>query len=42
MADSVLAEEETKLLKDFNRADDERGTGDKYLKIAEELAGWVA
>ena len=40
MADSVLADEETKLLKDFNRADDERGTGDKYLKIAEELAGW--
>ncbi|HMR97806.1 MAG TPA: hemerythrin domain-containing protein [Anaerolineales bacterium] len=40
MADNILAEEETKLLKDFNRADDERGTGEKYLKIAEELAGW--
>lgn len=38
MADSVLADEHAKLLKDFHRADEERGTGEKYLKIAEELA----
>jgi hemerythrin-like domain-containing protein len=40
MADSVLAEEGTQLLKDFNRADDEKGTGEKYLQIADELANW--
>ena len=39
IADDVLAGEGTQLLKDFNRADDERGTGEKYLKVAEELAG---
>ncbi|MCC6569494.1 MAG: hemerythrin domain-containing protein [Anaerolineales bacterium] len=40
MADNILADEQSKLLKDFHRADDERGMGEKYLKVAEELAGW--
>ena len=42
MADNILADEESKLLKDFHRADDERGTGEKYTRVAEELAGWGA
>ncbi|MDL1920955.1 cation-binding protein [Chloroflexi bacterium CFX5] len=38
MADDILADGHRQLLADFNRADDERGTKDKYLRLAEELA----
>lgn len=37
MADNILAEHGSQLLKDFTRADDEQGTGEKYLRLAEEL-----
>ena len=39
IADDVLANEYRKLLADFNRADEERGMGEKYLRVAEELSG---
>ncbi|MBI3161611.1 MAG: hemerythrin domain-containing protein, partial [Chloroflexi bacterium] len=38
IADDVLAEESAQLLKDFNRADDEQGMRDGYLRVADELA----
>lgn len=39
IADDVLADEHRKLLADFNRADDEGGVKDKYIRLADELAG---
>jgi hemerythrin-like domain-containing protein len=44
MADNVLPDEQhQQLLSDFKRADDERQTGEKYLRIADEFANaWTS
>jgi hemerythrin-like domain-containing protein len=38
MAESVLADGGAQLLANFNRADEERQTGETYLRLADELA----